>query len=295
MNKLTRILMVVMGLAMAAFILNVYTPVLESVNAAPAKDKAKKGNVPTGQIQIVNKWEVPDILKEISGIAWIDNNRFACVQDEKGIIFIYNTSSGKIEREVSFAGDGDFEDIVLIGKVAYMLRSDGHIFEVNNIDITKPQVREYETPLTTKQNIEGLAYDKKNERLLATVKDKETGDNSYKGIYAFSLSTKKMQSAPVYKIKMDDPMFGKGKKKKGGMFPSAIAIHPTTGNIYVLEGRNPKLLVMKPDGSVQTLYTMNKDDFAQAEGLSFSPDGRLFISNEGVKESGNILAVKTGN
>lgn len=265
---------------------------VQSLRANDKEGTKKKASV--ADIAIVKKWEMPDILMEISGIAWMNNGQFACIQDEKGIIFIYSTITGKIEKEVPFGDDGDYEDIVLIGNTAYVQRSDGHIFEVENAVKGKPIVHEYETPLTARQNIEGLAHDSRNNRLLAVVKDKET-DGNYKGIYAFDLKTKAMAETPVYKIDAEDELLSgsKQKKKNKSLRPSAIAIHPATGDIWVLEVVDPAILVLdQKNGNIKKLYSIDKADFAQPEGLSLSPDGKIYISNEGVKERANILEVR---
>src|SRR5687767_3831160 len=59
-----------------------------------------KENKMSGVIKILKRWDLPGVLKEISGIAYIDANHFACIQDEIGIIYIYNTETGKIEKEI---------------------------------------------------------------------------------------------------------------------------------------------------------------------------------------------------
>ena len=38
--------------------------------------------------KIIRKWEMPEDLNEISGIAYLSKDRVACVQDEEGILFI---------------------------------------------------------------------------------------------------------------------------------------------------------------------------------------------------------------
>ncbi len=43
-------------------------------------------------IKIISRWDLPSELLEISGIAYIDATHFACVQDEAGTIYIYNTA-----------------------------------------------------------------------------------------------------------------------------------------------------------------------------------------------------------
>ena len=45
------------------------------------------------QIKIANKWELPRVLEEVSGIDYIDKERIACIQDEVGELFIYNLVS----------------------------------------------------------------------------------------------------------------------------------------------------------------------------------------------------------
>ena len=40
----------------------------------------------SGGISIVKKWDMPSILVEISGITYMEENRFATVQDELGKI-----------------------------------------------------------------------------------------------------------------------------------------------------------------------------------------------------------------
>jgi hypothetical protein len=52
------------------------------------------------------------------------------------------------------------------------------------------------------------------------------------------------------------------------------------------------LLILDKAGSIKELYQLDQNEFSQPEGISFSPTGDLFISNEGKKEPGNIMRVK---
>ena len=250
------------------------------------------GSVPV--ITIVKKWDMPKSLAEISGLSYIDGQRFACVQDELGKIFIYNTTSSSVEREISFGAPGDYEELAVIGETIWVLRADGKLFEVSNMDAAKPSVKEYSTQLTTKQDPEGLCYDKKNNRLLIAIKGAEPGNENYKGIYAFDLSSKKMDQQPVFKIDLQNKVFGNGsdKKKRNTINPSGISIHPLSGDMYILDGRNPQLLIIDAGGNIKKLYTLNSKEFAQPEGITFNSAGDLFIANEGTKQPGNIVQVK---
>ena len=51
------------------------------------------------------------------------------------------------------------------------------------------------------------------------------------------------------------------------------------------------LLIMDYSGTIKKFYQLGKD-FAQPKGITFSPQGEIFISNEGTKQSGNILKVE---
>ncbi len=246
-------------------------------------------------VSIKNTWELPSVLAEISGVSHIDGQQFACVQDELGKVFIYSTQTSSIEKEIPFAGAGDFEGIAVVDEVVWVVRADGVLFEVSNFK-NKPVVKEYKTHLTAKQNVEGLCYDRKNNRLLVAIKDEEPGGADYKGIYGFDLGTKRMPEEPVLKIDLNDDVFDKAadkKKKKNAVIkPSAIVIHPASGDIYITDGPKSKLLIMSATGNIKNLYQLDDKKFKQPEGITFNANGEMFISNEGSKGVGNLLQVE---
>ena len=255
--------------------------------------KTNEGKLPD-DLDIAEKWELPQVLEEISAISYIGENRFACIQDEAGTIFIYNTASEKIEKEIPFADQGDYEGLAVVGQDAYVLRADGQIFQVRNYSGPKPSTIEYKTHLTSKHDPEGMCYDPKKNRLLVAIKGSEPDSDDFKGIYSFDLKKLVMAEQPVLRINLKDKIFEniEGKKKGSVMRPSEIAIHPETGDIYITEGTKPKLLVMDSTGKIKTLKQLKNSDFNQPEGISFSPQGTMYISNEGSKNPGNILELK---
>jgi uncharacterized protein YjiK len=261
------------------------------------KGKANEVEAASAAIEVVKKWEMPAILLEISGLSYMGKDQFACIQDEAGVIFIYDTSTGKIDRSITFGAAGDYEGIALVNKTAYVVRSDGKIFEVNNIDTTSPHIREYQTSLTAHNNVEGLTYDSKHNRLLLAIKGAETSASDYKGIYAFDLNTKKLAVEPLFKLSLTDPALAgtKSKKLNNALQPSEIAVNPITGDIYLAEAVNPQLFILDATGKIKARHKLNGNVFTQPEGLAFSPDGELYISNEGKEGSGNILKVQIAN
>ena len=269
-------------------------PQLQENGDKQKKDKKKGKNKKeqesaSAAISISQKWDLPAELKEISGLAWIAEGRFACVQDEDGKVFIYNTAQNKIEKQIPFAGAGDYEGITINGNTIYVVRADGRLYE---IDInSKAPAREYKTPLTIEDNIEGLCYDKNNDRLLLAAKEGQDGAME-KHIYAFDLDKKELSKEPAYIIDLSNEMLSNpgGKKKSKSVMPSAIAINPRTNELFITDGPGSRLVILSNTGGLKQVHNLGKD-FAQPEGITFSPAGELFISNEGTKNPGNILKV----
>jgi uncharacterized protein YjiK len=259
-----------------------------SPSAGKKSEKKKKKQGGGSDVTIVSKWDLPAALQEVSGIAYLDKNRFACIQDEKGVIFIYNGNSKTIEKEIPFGGPGDYEGIAVNGNTAYVITADGELYEVK-MSGGANAVKQHKTALTTEHNVEGVTYDRKNNRLLLAIKNDEPGNKDYKGIYAFDLSANTFRKDPVYKIDLTNELLD-SKGKKNAISPSEIGIHPQTGELYITDGPKARLLIMKPTGEISKLLDLGKS-FEQPEGITFSPQGEVFISNEGSKEPGNIIKV----
>lgn len=241
-------------------------------------------------VNIDEKWELPEELNEISGIAYVRKNIIACVQDEDGIIFLYDLEASKIIREIKFAGRGDYEAITLVGTTAYVLKSDGMLFEISNFESENKEIKQYSSTLKS-YDFEGLGYDKKNNKLLLSIKDKSEKD--YNPVFGFDLKTKQIAEEPVHKIYFNDSLFTNLDQKvsRNILRPSEISLHPDTGEIFVLEGINPKLLILNSSGEPDRIFILNKNEFPQAEGLTFGKKGELYISNEGNGAAPNILKI----
>lgn len=250
----------------------------------------------TGEYKIVREWELPKALEEVSGITWIAPNLLACVQDEDGIIFVYNLEKRKIDRKIDFAGGGDYEGIALVDDTMYILRSDGKLFEVQNYLQDNPVVKTHSTPFSERNNMECLTFDKERHRLLLAPKDMDLSEKEKIGIYAFDLKKKKLDPHPILYLSYSDEIFRKEKKDNEfySFNPADIAIHPKTNAMYIIDGKNRQLLLLDSQGTPTDLIKLAKTDFNQPEGIIFSPAGKLYISNEGKKMGANILEVALG-
>jgi len=242
---------------------------------------------------IVNTWKLPKILKEISGIAWLSKNTIVAVQDEDGILFIYDLKKSNIVEQIRFAGFGDYEGIAIYNKDAYVMRSDGVLYEVLRFRESDKKISKFKTAFSSKNDIESLTLDIKNRHLITTPKAKDLQDNSFKGLYHIPIDSKQMDLQPKISIDMNDDALKAYKKKKiyETFSPSDIVIHPKTGEYYVLEGKRPKLMILNREGVIKKVIKLKSDDFPQPEGITFSPQGTLYISTEAKGGSAAIMEV----
>ncbi len=257
-------------------------------------------------------YHLPGYLEEISGISCYRKNKIACVQDEKAVIYIFDTEKGGVISKIDFGKDGDYEDIAIVGNNAYILRSDGTLFKVENFEGVKKKVIKIKTLLGKKNNTEGLFFDKSTNSLLIACKGSPSinGEGIYSGfkaIYRFDLGSNKLIEQPAYLAslsKIDSVKVTGSVEKKfieaakklkltggGNRFhPSGLAIHPSgQGEIYIISSIGKLLVIMSKEGRVMGIIELDKRIFNQPEGICFSENGDMFISNEGGNEGGNIL------
>ena len=248
---------------------------------------------------------LPEILREVSGVTDIDSNTVACVQDENGILFLYDVANNKIKQQYNFHIDGDYEGITDVGASMYILRSDGLLLEILNYKSKTFSIKNYATGIPANNN-EGLCYDPDKNRLLIASKSKigkgpEFKDKRY--IYAFDLKTKKLNDDPVFSFDVVAiKNYAKEKKislpeksKKNGptpllkFFPSAIDIHPVTKNLYLLSASDHMLFIFRPDGSIEHIEMLDPNIFNKAEGITFFKSGDMMITNEGQNVKPTLL------
>src|SRR5689334_23968594 len=102
-------------------------------------------NVLPGEVIIAREWSLPAVLKSISAIDYISQNRMACLQDEVGSIFILNLDSNAIEKEYPFGPPGNYKGLVILNNDAYVACADGRIIEIKNYNSEKRVATEYGT------------------------------------------------------------------------------------------------------------------------------------------------------
>ena len=173
-----------------------------------------------------------------------------------------------------------------------------------------PKVKKIKTPLSTANDCEGLAYDQVSNSLLIACKGTASYENHKldkrsKAIYAFNLDSLEFNRYPAHLIDVNrilesaelDPYLSVSNNimqhlYSGGNIvfqPSGVAVHPISNHIYILASVGKLLVVLDRDGRILEIQPLNKNLFRQPEGICFSANGDLYISNEGKGGKGSIF------
>lgn len=101
--------------------------------------------------------KLDDPLEEISGICQMSRDMLACIQDEKIKIYQYDLKNEKVLSVTNRYKDGDAEDIVVLGKTAYILVIDSPpaIYRVTDFESSSREFHKHELPLTKNDDPEG--------------------------------------------------------------------------------------------------------------------------------------------
>ena len=250
-----------------------------------------KNNLPYNLGKPSHVYILPSVLEEVSGLSYYSPNVLATINDEQGVVFLYDLEMKKITRKIRFDKNGDYEGVERVGDALYVVKSNGNLYKFD-VGI-KGKVEEISSPFGSKNNIEGLGYNKDTNSLLLAFKgNAETNKNKIKGkaVYTYDITLSKFSEKPLLVLQDKDleRILGANNSK---FRPSGIAVHPLSGEIYMLASVGSALVVFNPDGSPNNLSILKRSLFPQPEGITFSPEGDLYISNEN-EDGGTILHFK---
>ena len=227
-------------------------------------------------------------LNEISGINYLDKEKFAAEEDENGNVYILDFKTGDIDNTFNFGPPGDYEDIVTLKDYYYLLNSNGDIYKVDrkNPAAATTKIFKFGKPDT---EFESLYADADGKRLVLICKAcSGNGHNTSIPAFGFDLQKETYSNDPVFSIE-EAPVrkllqIGKGKFK-----PSSAAIHPIEKKLYVLCSTGRLLLVCSLSGVVESAWPLELSLYNQPEGITFAPNGDMYISNEAGESKATIL------
>jgi uncharacterized protein YjiK len=234
--------------------------------------------------------KLPVELDEVSGLAFYakDTSVFA-VGDEFGWLYKIPLTAGKAIHKWKFSAEGDYEDLVMVDKVFYVLQSNGNItaFEFDDHN----QILTQQEQFPSKGNeFEILYYDSHLSKLTMICKDCESDKKKALTVFHFNLQNKHFDDSASIDVTAIANMIG---EKKIKFKPSAAAINPATDELYILSSINKLLVVTDRKGNPKQVYPIDAGLFKQPEGITFTPAGDLIISNESAdRGAANLLFFK---
>lgn len=266
-----------------------------------------RGQFPYQLTNPVRTYGLPPELTEISGLAFANDTSLLMIQDEIGEVFRLDLLTGESSRYIKFAGNGDYEGITTEGDNIWVIKSSGKLYRFSQEASEDADDTKWEPTLPEGADYESFCYLPCCEKLIAVGKEPVAIDGEahdwQRVIFemdladptearVFRIINLKEIEAYLTRFAAQDgtealrDRFNPDKKKS--FKPSAMAVHPQSGNIYVLASVGKILIVLSPEGVLLQVQSLPTDLFPQPEGMCFGSDGTLYISHEGVNDKARI-------
>ena len=247
---------------------------------------------PTKRFKLSNK------VDEISGLTALNDSTVICVDDEQGKIFFIDLEEGDIQSQMKFGKKADYEGVEVVDSSVYILKSNGQVQrKFINVEQSDTAVT-YELDLD-KFDTEGLGFTENGNLIIACKGRKKSAEERQIFVYDLHKDKLTLLTRITYrKVKryvkrnnLDEKLKHLliDKEEKIRFSPSGIARHPLTGNLYALSATDQYLIVLSPNGRILSIEELNKKKFKQPEGICFTTDGLLVISNEARNGKATLL------
>jgi uncharacterized protein YjiK len=238
-------------------------------------------------------------LREISGIAYIDKDQAIAIQDEHAVLYYLSLEDGAISDSIIFGEDGDYEGIAVNDENIFVLRSDGYIFIIPKNPEDHSKIKKVNTFLDNRYDCEGICYNPLTKNLLISCKENpEDAVEPLRNIYNFSLQSEMIEKNPLFNIRLSDIKKYLDNATENSetdelkeyfedatedfYYPSDIAVHPKSGDIYICSAKSISILmVIGQDGKLKDMQLIPEEVLPQTEGISFKPNGDLILCSEG--------------
>lgn len=229
--------------------------------------------------------KLPNELKEISGITVTPDGRLLAVQDESSYVYEINPVDGSIVKKFAVgrpAMKGDFEDIAVVSNDLYLINSSGKLFRFREAPGGEySDYEEFDTPLSSSYDVEGLCYDSETNSLFLACKGYPgAGLDGFRAVYGFSIDSMKLSASPRFLIDTESA------RRK--FEPSGIHKSPAGGSFLLISSTGNSVIEISKDGKMIAMEKLDPKVHEQPEGIAFLKDGTLVISSEGKSGKGSI-------
>jgi uncharacterized protein YjiK len=255
------------------------------------KIKSSYPNPPGYNFSKPDIYRLPDILSEISGVTYYakDSSIFA-INDEKGWLFKIRLKTPLQIERWKFSDAGDYEDLALTDSTFFVLKSKGAIERFKFSSGDSISLQSFKLMEEGKNEFETLFYDSTQNKLILICKNCEKDKKKEISSWAFDPLTDSFSTSfTITTTKIREQLDEEDLRFK----PSAAAIHPVTGELYIIASVNNALVILNKDYTIKNSYKIDPALFKQPEGMTFTSKGDLIISNEAAERgAADILFFK---
>ncbi len=259
-------------------------------------EKQEKGaSSPQGyQLSKPERFKVRESLQEISGLVYNgDESNFIANNDEQGKLFQVGLRTTDPYPSWKFGKGGDYEEVVRAGDNWLVLKSNGTMYKVAGLFTDSTDSEAFHLPVHGKREFEAAYYDAgKNTTFIICKNCEEDKGEKATSVYAFRMDSLRYDSAAAFRFQNKD-IPGLKESPSKHFRPSAAAVHPVENRVYIVASINRLLVIADLDGTVLEAHPLPRKHFSQPEGITFAPNGDMYISNEGDEENtADILKFK---
>lgn len=232
---------------------------------------------------------LPPELDEISGIAYYakDTSVFAIV-DEEALLYKISLNNPDHIQQWAYGKPNDYEDILLKDSTFYVLVSNGNIrmVQFNGNNITTRKFSFIPGSKKKENEFESMYLDSGN--IIILCKDCDGDKKRKTSRFSFDMATGQYhQIDSINNLKIAG-LIG---EEKVALRASGAAINPVNNELYVISAINNAIYIFDAQGNPKELYELNPKLYKQPEGITFTPEGDLIISNEIYLEGNPTLLV----
>ncbi len=235
-----------------------------------------------------SRFELPNRLREISGLAVSPDGRVFGHDDEQATIYEIDVARGAVLKSFSIgepAETGDFEGLTITPNGDFWLTdSSGRLMRFREGgDRATVDAERFDTGIGEACEVEGIAYLPSDQTfVLACKRMRGRGQRTNAPqLRVWSMGT---QETRVWGPITADIADAAGVRD---FQPSDLAFDPASGRLIVISAIDGAIAEFGPDGALLSARALGHDH-RQAEGVAILPDGSLIIADEGGNDRAHI-------
>jgi uncharacterized protein YjiK len=240
------------------------------------------------------RWELPEALREISGLAATPEGRVFAHGDERALIVELDLRRERAIKAFTMGRQGvrgDFEGIAVADGRFWLVTSDGILYEsAEGENGGYVAFRTYDTGVGTQCEVEGLAHDPSTSALLLACKaPRVRALRGMVAVFAWSIPRRTLVSRSGVRVQANALARSAGVST---FHPSGLERDPTTGHWLLVAARERAVAEITPDGGIVAGAVLSRRGHRQPEGIAITSDRTLLIGDEGAGRRGTLTVYR---